>query len=878
MMPRIFLLIALLVATARATQYDIPSGRVIDWSAVGIPGGIPSRTTIYADKGNGDSFLNGDGTGGTLDPTGTVDATATIQAVINGCPTDQVVKFPSGSYRLNSTLSHHKGIVLRGNGPTNTILKGYTTGGGTAVIAIGFGTTFTSKDMGAQTKGTTTVTVDNSGTQYQVGRMILFDQINDMAGTNGLYISNQGSTNQVGPTGASYVSKVVGGGNGWDSTTGVFTVASGNPVTTGVTADNMVARVYLTSTGGSDYFSGFVTNVTSTTITVSLTNCQGTPPATNNAGTLTLTVGGATFVSRANGTRALQQLSLITGVAGNSVTFSPGLYWTYSASLTPQASVVTNSTVVVNAGMEDLAMMDMVSTASSARRILRLDTAKYCWFKNVESNQCFSGHMFINYAYGCEWRKCYIHDAYSYVANQSYGLQFGLGCSNNLVEDNIFGKSSAPMLLAWGAAGNVVGYNYFVPYIAGVDGSTAASDSIVLDHGAHPIMNLIEGNICTKIVSDFFWGTASHTTIFRNYSMSLIDTATQNQTAVDIWRGSTNFNVVGNVLGKVGTYTTYERAWDDPSYTFTDKLIYRLGYYFNNATSQAGSTDAATTVIRKGNWNNYDGGIPASESLAGQTLANSLYLASRPSWFLPGSLSWPNVEASTGTVGMNPAQYRYTYGTPPNVTSATINSAGTTMTVNLDLSCTTGAGGNGGMVLTANGGASTATYSSGSGSQAYVYSLSRTIQAGETITLAYTQPGNGIESTTGGVDLASFSGQAVTNNSTTAPVAPSGLTATAAAEFRINLAWTDNSGGVATFSIERSLDGATGWAVIASPAAGVVTYADQGLAAATTFYYRVRALSGGVYSSYTSTANATTPGSKPFSNSLRNPASLGAGF
>ncbi len=118
----------------------------------------------------------------------------------------------------------------------------------------------------------------------------------------------------------------------------------------------------------------------------------------------------------------------------------------------------------------------------------------------------------------------------------------------------------------------------------------------------------------------------------------------------------------------------------------------------------------------------------------------------------------------------------------------------------------------------------------------------------------------------------------MTNNSTAAPVAPSGLTATAAAEFQINLAWTDNSGGVATFSVEQSLTGSGGWSVIASPAAGIVTYANNGLSAATTYYYRVRALSGGVYSSYTSTANATTPGSKPFSPSLRNPVALGAGL
>ncbi len=69
------------------------------------------------------------------------------------------------------------------------------------------------------------------------------------------------------------------------------------------------------------------------------------------------------------------------------------------------------------------------------------------------------------------------------------------------------------------------------------------------------------------------------------------------------------------------------------------------------------------------------------------------------------------------------------------------------------------------MTIAASGGASTATYASGSGTTTYVYNLSRSIGIGETVTVSYTQPGNGIESSANQVDVASFSGQAVTNNS-----------------------------------------------------------------------------------------------------------------
>jgi hypothetical protein len=105
-------------------------------------------------------------------------------------------------------------------------------------------------------------------------------------------------------------------------------------------------------------------------------------------------------------------------------------------------------------------------------------------------------------------------------------------------------------------------------------------------------------------------------------------------------------------------------------------------------------------------------------------------------------------------------------GAAPTVTSTTIPTGGTTLTINLSESCTSGAGGSNGVTVSASGGAVTATYSSGSGSSAYVYSLSRTIQSGETVTISYTQPGNGIEATDDDADLATFSGAAVTNNST----------------------------------------------------------------------------------------------------------------
>lgn len=103
--------------------------------------------------------------------------------------------------------------------------------------------------------------------------------------------------------------------------------------------------------------------------------------------------------------------------------------------------------------------------------------------------------------------------------------------------------------------------------------------------------------------------------------------------------------------------------------------------------------------------------------------------------------------------------------TPPTGSSSSIGTNGTTLTINFSEAVSVGSGGNSGFTLTASGGATTLTYSSGSGSSSLVYTSSRTILQGETITLSYTQPGNGIEDAAGN-DLATFSGAAVTNSST----------------------------------------------------------------------------------------------------------------
>jgi hypothetical protein len=92
------------------------------------------------------------------------------------------------------------------------------------------------------------------------------------------------------------------------------------------------------------------------------------------------------------------------------------------------------------------------------------------------------------------------------------------------------------------------------------------------------------------------------------------------------------------------------------------------------------------------------------------------------------------------------------------------------------------------------------------------------------------------------------------------PSAPSGLTAAAISSSQINLNWiasTDNV-GVTSYLLERSQGvGQTNFAQIATPAA--TNYNNSGLAAASTYNYRVRATdAAGNLSGYSAVASATT--------------------
>jgi subtilase family serine protease len=91
---------------------------------------------------------------------------------------------------------------------------------------------------------------------------------------------------------------------------------------------------------------------------------------------------------------------------------------------------------------------------------------------------------------------------------------------------------------------------------------------------------------------------------------------------------------------------------------------------------------------------------------------------------------------------------------------------------------------------------------------------------------------------------------------TTIPAAPQNVAATAASASQINVTWS-NVAGATGFRVDRSTDGAT-WSTVGTVGSGVTSFANTGLAAGTTYSYRVLATNGSGTSAASGTVSAKT--------------------
>ena len=132
--------------------------------------------------------------------------------------------------------------------------------------------------------------------------------------------------------------------------------------------------------------------------------------------------------------------------------------------------------------------------------------------------------------------------------------------------------------------------------------------------------------------------------------------------------------------------------------------------------------------------------------------------------------------------------------------------------------------------------------------------LASPVQAGQTVSLDYTQPmSNPIQDASGNNKAQSFTrwylvtDSTITDDETTVPGVPTDLSASTGGDTRINLSWTapgdDGGSPIIGYKIEVSPDGNANWTeFVANTGNTTTTYAHSGLAVGTTRHYRVSAI------------------------------------
>jgi hypothetical protein len=307
------------------------------------------------------------------------------------------------------------------------------------------------------------------------------------------------------------------------------------------------------------------------------------------------------------------------------------LYWTYNKS--PQATRVVDATPGV--GIEDLTLDN---TASSSGKIAHFSGLVDSWMLRVDMKGVVNYGLFMYGGYRNTVRSCTLDGGVSGTGS-GYTIMLWNRASANLFEDNIVKNLGIIVLMDGAISGNVFAYNYAT---AMKYGGTAAGTGFGT-HGAHPFMNLFEGNqIETRFRMDMTWGTNSHATIFRNRVINETNpTYSSIRNLIDLWGYSMFNNVVGNVLGTVGQETIYEEVTG--AVNTAAKVIYAFGEQSSFGARGFDGGAAHDTVFRHGNWDSVHNAVRWDEDIVNPTrvLPASLYLSAKPAYF--GSCVWPPI-------------------------------------------------------------------------------------------------------------------------------------------------------------------------------------------------------------------------------------------
>ncbi len=336
-----------------------------------------------------------------------------------------------------------------------------------------------------------------------------------------------------------------------------------------------------------------------------------------------------------------------------------------------------------------------------------MNMCAYCWVKGVEDNYSDGDHVAMNTCYRNEIRDSYFVNDFQHVSGQTDAFVGGTTkTSASLIENNIFDRLHTSIMLEWGAAGNVVAYNYSTGSFD-TNAPNVAMMDFDFNHGPHPQFTLVEGNVVSRMEDDNIWGSVSHDTYFRNWALGTtficspeVSTRSSFNCGSGHWAsqatrafempevpspgtGAWYDNALGNVAGSAAL-----SALGAEDHSGTDGCTacnvspstrgYQTSYDFTFGYSGSGDTSGAcssratcksyTTAFLHGNYANATQTVEVWATGVTHTLPASFYHSSKPSWW-GNAISWPaigpDVTGGTGPGGhasltaSNPAQACY---------------------------------------------------------------------------------------------------------------------------------------------------------------------------------------------------------------------------
>ena len=592
--------------------------RAIDWSGVGVVGGIPARATHCSNLT-------------------TASTCAQINTALSSCTTGQTVFLAAGTYSINCNLSITSNVTLRGAGADQTILN-VTVSNGNGAVLLGSNVNSgpsTSNDVSIAsglTRGSTSIVV-SSAANISVGKLLTITELNDL---------NYGVT-ALGSEGLCTFCDPLYSGTRTLGQTVLVTNVSGTTVTISpglyktyggtlsgwAAATKYPALSYITN--GGHYYQ-------QTAVTASPYICTGggsTPSFSTSGG------------STSDGSCSWTDMGVGTTTMPLATPFTPA---------------------ATSAGVENLTVY---ATDSGAGPSFVFGLCKYCWIKGVEANYTDGDYVTALWSYGVEIDNSYFSGTFSHTSGD-YDSAVNLRnmTSSSLVQNNICERSHVCFMLERGASGNVIAYNY------ALIGYDISASNVVIGgtdyHGAHPYFNLHEGDVIVQDYLDSIWGSSGNNTFFREWvqgSDKLCSPFTDSGARQTVNCGTNHYpfqasrdfqvsylsltnNFVGAVVGSTAQQSnvgysggvTSVDSITAPTNRVYDTTVY--GWTFGYAEAGDSGTwaldngNAATTAFQHGIYSNITGTTTWATGVT-HTLPASFYLSAKPSWW--GSLAYPSI-------------------------------------------------------------------------------------------------------------------------------------------------------------------------------------------------------------------------------------------